>query len=289
MKPLLVILTIVSMGLVMAGTVSAASGKSQYWLLKPTPRAEMREMFLDRPDKTESPHTVDAGHFQMETGVFAYTYDKRNPDYSGNSVHGFSIASSLLKVGLANFWDFQVGIDPYIHNRTFDQATNTTEVADGFGDLTLRMKFALIGNDGGKFAFGVMPLVSIPTKRGDAVGSDYYLAGIIFPYSIELPKSWGLSGQTQVNVAHNELSVSGYHPEFINTLALGYDITDRLGTYLEFYSEVSKEANVPWVGTVDTGMTFAITGDIIVDAGINMGVTRSADDFNPFVGFSWRY
>lgn len=284
-----IVWSVIVCGALISNAVHAGTGKSQYWLFKPTPKAEMREMYLDRPDKTESPHTVDAGHFQIETGLFAYTYDKRNPDYSGNSVHGYSIASSLLKVGLTNFWDFQVGIDPYIHNRAFDQATNTTEVTTGFGDVTLRMKFALVGNDSGKFAFGVMPLVSIPTKKGDAVGSDYYLAGIIFPYSIELPKNWGLSGQTQVNVAHNEISTSGYHPEFINTLALGYGITDRLGSYLEFYSEVSQETGVPWVGTVDAGLTFAITDNMIVDAGINMGVTRSADDYNPFVGLSWRY
>lgn len=289
MRHVIAIISILSMGILMTSPVLAAFGKNQYWLFKPTPRDQMREMSLDRPDKTESPHTVDAGHFQMETGVLAYTYDRRNPDYSGNSVHGYSVASSLLKVGLANYWDFQVGIDPYIHNRTYDQATNTTEVADGFGDVTLRMKFALLGNDSGKFAFGVMPFVSIPTKTGDAIGSDYYSAGIIFPFSVELPKDWGIAGMTQATVAHNELSASGYHPEFINTLSLSYGITDRLGSYLEFYSEVSNEKGVPWVGTVDAGTTFAVTDNIIVDAGINMGVTRSADDYNPFVGFSWRY
>lgn len=271
-----------------SNSVHAASGKNQYWLFNPTPRAEMREMFLDRPDKTESPHTVDAGHFQMETGVFSYTYDKRNPDYSGDRVNGFAIGSSLLKVGLANFLDFQLGIDPYIHNRTFSQATDTTAATDGFGDITLRMKFALLGNDGGKFALGVMPLVTIPSKKGDATGADHYSAAVIVPFSVELPRGWGLGAQTQVSVVHNELT-NGFHPEFINTVVLGYDITDALGAYLEFYSQVSREKGTPWVGTVDTGMTYAITGDIIVDAGINMGVTRSADDYNPFVGFSWRY
>lgn len=275
-------------GLSLASPVRAASGKNQYWLFKPTPRAEMREMLLDRPDKTESPYTVDAGHFQMETGVVSYTYDKRNPEYNGNKVNGFAIGSSLLKVGLANFLDFQLGIEPYIHNRAFNQATGTTEVTDGFGDITLRMKFSLLGNDGGKFALGVMPLVTIPTKKGDAVGSDHYLAGLIVPVALELPRGWDLGAQTQVNVVHNELS-NGFHPEFINTVVLGYGIAEGLGAYLEFYSQVSHEKGVPWVGTVDAGMTYAITGDIIVDAGINMGVTRSADDYNPFVGFSWRY
>src|SRR5688572_5942243 len=40
--------------------------KSHYHLFNPTPRAQMREMSTDRPDQTESPYTVDAGHVQVE-------------------------------------------------------------------------------------------------------------------------------------------------------------------------------------------------------------------------------
>ena len=46
--------------------------KAKYHLLNPTPREQMREMSTDRPDKTESPYTVDAGHFQIESDLFAY-------------------------------------------------------------------------------------------------------------------------------------------------------------------------------------------------------------------------
>lgn len=40
--------------------------KSGYSLFKPTPRQFMRELTTDRPDQTESPYTVDAGHFQVK-------------------------------------------------------------------------------------------------------------------------------------------------------------------------------------------------------------------------------
>ena len=48
---------------------SASPDKSDYTLFNPTPRDRLREMSTDRPDKTESPFTVDAGHFQIETLV----------------------------------------------------------------------------------------------------------------------------------------------------------------------------------------------------------------------------
>ncbi len=42
-----------------------APDKSGYDLFHPTPRDLMREMSTDRPDQTESPYTVYAGHFQV--------------------------------------------------------------------------------------------------------------------------------------------------------------------------------------------------------------------------------
>jgi hypothetical protein len=58
---------------------------------------------------------------------------------------------------------------------------------------------------------------------------------------------------------------------------------------VEFSSLVSAESGSDWVGTVDLGLTYALTEDIQLDAGINIGITRSADDLNPFLGVSWRY
>ena len=54
----------------LAGPVGAGedapADKSVYHLFHPTPFALMRELNTDRPDKTESPFTVDAGHYQIE-------------------------------------------------------------------------------------------------------------------------------------------------------------------------------------------------------------------------------
>jgi hypothetical protein len=46
-----------------AGDVLEQPGtnKNRYHLLAPTPRSELRDLSTDRPDKTESAYTVDAG------------------------------------------------------------------------------------------------------------------------------------------------------------------------------------------------------------------------------------
>jgi len=46
-----------------------APDKSSFHFFNPTPRSLMRELSTDRPDKTESAYTVDAGHFQIESDL----------------------------------------------------------------------------------------------------------------------------------------------------------------------------------------------------------------------------
>ena len=67
-----------------AGTETAAAedaekplpDKSGYNLFNPTPSNMMRELTPDRPDKTESPYTVDAGHFQLEMSFVEFTLNQ---------------------------------------------------------------------------------------------------------------------------------------------------------------------------------------------------------------------
>ena len=51
-----------------------APDKSGYTLFDPTPTSALRTFSTDRPAKSNSPVTVDAGHFQYETDLFNYTH-----------------------------------------------------------------------------------------------------------------------------------------------------------------------------------------------------------------------
>src|SRR5438105_967812 len=54
--------------------------KSGYTLWNPTPASLMRELSADRPDKTDSAYTVDAGHYQLEIDLVNWTLDRHNPE-----------------------------------------------------------------------------------------------------------------------------------------------------------------------------------------------------------------
>lgn len=261
--------------------------KSQYNLFNPTPTDQLRDMSTDRPDKTESPYTVDAGHFQFEMDFVNYTRDHDRADGANTITQGWGVAPINLKVGLFNNVDLQVVIEPYNQVTTRDLQTGLRTHQSGFGDITGRLKINLWGNDGGKTALALMPFVKIPTNQDD-LGNNSVEGGLIIPLAVELPGGFGLGLMTEFDVIRNE-SDSGYHAEFINSVTLSHDIVGKLGGYVEFFSAISAESSSDWVGTVDLGLTYAVTDNIQLDAGVNIGVTDSADDFAPFVGLSVRF
>ena len=266
---------------------SVKRDKSKYTLFDPTPREWMREMHTDRPDKTESPFTVDAGHFQVEADILNYAYDRHNAARNDTRVETVSIAPMNLKVGIGNDLDLQLVLETYLSVRTHDIASGTVQRNRGFGDVLLRAKWNAWGNDGGATAFGVMPYLKLPTNQ-DNLGNNSAEGGLIFPFAVELPAGWSMGLMTQFDIIR-DANGSGYHPEFLNSITFGHDIAGNLAGYVEFFSAVSTESETDWVSTLDIGLTFGLTEDIQLDGGVSIGVTRAADDINPFIGISWRF
>jgi len=255
-----------------------AEAKARYTLFDPTPRNLMRELSPDRPDKTESPHTVDAGHFQLEMDLANFSRDRHE------RVEAWNVAPFNLKAGLLSNVDFQIVFDNYLYSRNRAEAPR---VRSGVGDLTTRLKVNLWGNDGGRTAFALMPFVKFPTHT-DSLGNRGTEGGLILPLAIELPGEWGMGLMTEVDVLRNG-SGGGYHAEFVNSITVSHAIVGNLGGYLEFFSAVSTEHAQDWVGTVDCGLTYKINDDVQLDGGVNVGVSRAAEDINPFVGLTWRF
>jgi hypothetical protein len=279
----LVVLTLCAVS-VYADPAVADEGKSQYHLFDPTPRALMREMSTDRPDKTESAYTVDAGHFQLEADAVTYTRDWRTADDGEPDTEAWSFATTNLKLGLLNNVDVQLVVSPYAHEHF--SAPGDSVTLDGFGDTTVRLKLNLWGNDGGPTALALMPFVTFPTAQDD-LGAGAVEGGLIVPLAVELPAGWGMGLMTQLDRLRDD-DGDGYHFQWTNTATVGRDIAGDLGGYVEFFSSVNTEDSSDWEGTVDFGLTYAVTDDLQLDAGINVGVTDSADDLMFFMGVSWR-
>lgn len=263
-----------------------APDKTRYHLFNRTPDAELRELKTDRPDKTESPYTVDAGRFQLEMDAVNVSYDRYNSARDGTTVRTWNVATLNLKAGLLDNLDLQFVVPTHVYVRTSEPGAGVQKQR-GFGDLVTRVKWNLWGNDGGDTALALLPFVKAPTSQ-DGLGNRSVEGGLIVPLAVELPAGWSLSFMTEVDLVRGA-SASGHRPRFVNSVSLGHDIVGELAGYAEFFTNVSGERGVPWLGTVDFGLTYGLTKNIQLDAGVNIGVTRAADDWNPFIGISFRF
>lgn len=253
-----------------------ASDKDQYHLFNPTPRELMRELSTDRPDTTESPHTVDAGHVQIEVSFLEYTRD-RDED-------AFDVMPTNLKIGLTNYADLQLVLQPYLNDE------DDGDRIDGFGDTQLRLKVNLWGNDSGATALALMPFVQFPTADDD-LGASKVEGGLIIPFGIELPADFSLTLMAEFDCVRNAAD-DGYRLDFVHTAALGREISGPLGGFVEYIGVQPfdpDDAEDDYEASIAAGLTFGLTNDIQWDCAVEFGLTDAAADFNVRTGISMRF
>lgn len=253
--------------------LAAGNDKSQYTLFNPTPRELWRPLSPDRPDFTESPYTVDAGAMQIESSFFGYTKE--------GSSHAWSVAPTNLKLGLLNTVDFQFLFDPYL------SVSADGDRADGFGDITFRLKANLWGNDEGPTALGVMPFLQVPTSA-DGVGSDRVQGGIIVPFAVEITERIGLGLMYETDFVWDPEDNS-YDTEFIGSGSMSFELTEQVGVFLEGIATQSTDPSLGFNGFVGFGATYRPTDNLQFDVGTTIGLTGVADDIEVFAGITVRF
>ncbi len=271
-----------------AGSAAAArkaQDRKAYSIFNPTPWSEARELSTDRPDKTESPYTVPAGRVQFEIDVVNYTRDVSGTGSGRTRFESLAIAPINMKVGLVRNVDLQLVLETYVRNRSRVLASQLTSTNSQFGEVTGRLKVNVWGNDGGKTAFGIMPFVSFVPADG---GGRYANGGVILPLAVDLGGGFGLGTMAEIDFERGDVT-GKRHTVFIHSVTVGHDLSEKVGAYAELFSGISTETGARWVGGFNFGFTRALGANMQLDFGANIGLSRAADDFNPFLGLSFRF
>ena len=243
------------------------------------PGAEpVREMSTDRPDTTESAYSVPAGMFQVEMSFFDYSRDGDR----GTSVEDWVFGQVNFKIGVAENADLQIVFDSYTQSRSTENGVR--DRLSGFGDVTVRFKQNLWGNDSGKTAFALMPYVTIPTET--ELSGEAWAGGLIMPLAISLSDRVSLGLMAEVDLVP-DADTSGYDLEWLHSATLGISLTEKLGMYLEVVGIAGEDAD--YQALFDAGLTFAVTDSLIFDAGVRLGMNRAAPDVGVFTGMSFRF
>src|ERR1700735_3931359 len=127
--------------------------KSGYTLFDPVPDDLMRKFAPDRPTKGFSVRTIDAGHFEIETDLVNYT----TSNSPGGTIHSLQSFDPTVKLGLTNWMDFEVQFNGLQYTEAFDGTSPFSfQNNAGFGDVFLRAKMNLFGNDNGPAGFALI-------------------------------------------------------------------------------------------------------------------------------------
>lgn len=204
--------------------------KSRYNLFNPTPRKYWRDFSTDRPDKTETPFTVDAGNFTMEADLFIYTKNINKADETLTESFNYFVPN--FKVGLTNNIDLQIipEVNKVVRTKLRD---GSRQEVSGFGDTTVRLKVNFWGNDDGDTAFGVLPFIKFPTSQ-NGLGNSSIEGGIIFPFAVKLSDTWDVGMQTEADFNRNA-DDSEYKIAFVNSVSFGHQLSDLWSTYFDLY------------------------------------------------------
>jgi hypothetical protein len=266
-----------------------ADDKSQYTIFNPTPRAQMREMTTDRPDITEVPFTVDAGHIQTESTLFGYT--RSRPDVDGAESDAYEFAYTNLRIGLTNNVELSLVWQPYGIVRANQAAPEPTLHQSGIGSVDVRAKINLWGNDDFEqvgSAFALLPVVTIPTDSNNGVGVSDVEGGLAAFMAFALPAGFGL-GINAGTYAISDEDQSGHHTEYMASASGSYEWTKKFATYTEVVAVFGVDDPRGDVVIVGSGWTYALTDNVQLDGGVNFGVTAASDRYSPFLGLSMRY
>lgn len=236
----------------------------------------LRDLEADRPDATESPVTVDAGHFQLETSFLAWGRDRSD----GVRSEWWSFAETNLKYGLNECMDLQLVVSPWVIEREKDNGT--TEV-DGVGDVELRLKWNLWGNDGGETALALMPYVKIPT--GSDVSNDHWEGGLIVPLAWRAADTWSVSVQVEGAAVYDE-DEGNTDFEFSHTAVLGVDLSEQAGCYIEYLGVAGDH---DYEAYASGGVTWALSDFRRLDLGVVAGINDAAEDLSVFSGLTVKF
>lgn len=278
---------VVAIGLSAIGT-SAASAEFK------------RELSTDRPDKTESPYTVERGRFQFELQPFSMAFRNSEFDEGTKEVLRTGDFGGLAKYGVSDNVDVQLLLMYTGESRWLEYNSSgggKWSEADsmagqskfptlGFGDPQVRVKINLKGNDDGGSALALMPYISIPIGAETAT-SDNWEGGLIVPAGFAINEKTGAGVMVEFDYVSDEHG-GRHHLELVTSATTAVDVSRIIGLYVELFQSVDLAGNQPWVPTFDTGLTFAIGKNMQLDLGVNLGLNRYADDFTPFLGFSIR-
>lgn len=220
----------------------------------------------DRPDQTETPAIVPKGMFQVETG---FTFQKNN-----TISKSCTLPSTLWKYGVNENFELRL-----ITEFLSEEISNTK--LNGVSPIYVGFKVKLADEKGIIPKTSFIGHISLPNAASKEFKTDFFAPEFRFVMQHTLSAKFSLSYNLGA-----EWDGFSAEPTFIYTNAVGYSISNKLGSYIEIFGFIPQ--NTKSNHSLDGGITYLINNNFMVDLSSGFGISKNAPDYYWALGFSFR-
>lgn len=231
-------------------------------------------LISDRPDFTESTGTIAPGHVQIEGGITRQEIGDED---------ALSAGEILVRLGVGERLEARLGVGSWTRIEV------PGDEIDGYEDPTVGLKVRLTPTaDDRPPGF---PAASLLLSTSVPVGSEELTTDEWEPEA-RLALDWILTDLLSLGANLGIAFPSDGGDRFDQLLAsvtLGIAATDRLGVFIETYGFSEEEPDGEATQYADTGVTFALTDDLQLDARIGFGLNDPSPERFIGVGVAARW
>lgn len=222
----------------------------------------------DRPDQTETPSLVPAGHFQMENG-FYYVHE-------GKDEKGFVYPASLLKYGIADIAELRIELE---NSSVMMKERDGNKLVHSISPVAIGMKLKICEEKKSVPKTSVILMMSVPVFASKKSQEEYPTPEVRFTFQHTLSKRFSFSYNLGGLWDGQQKKLFGLY-----TITSGCTITDDWGFYLELYGFVAKEQD----HRLDGGFTFTPRKNVMLDISAGISIGRRQPAWFSGLGISFR-
>ncbi len=231
-------------------------------------------LITDRPDFTESAQTVPAGMTQLEGG---YTYGR------AESVTSQSIGELLARIALGSAAELRVGVNSY------STISGGRARVSGLEDASVGAKFHLAT---GATTFDLFrPDLALILATSVPSGSNAFGESEWQP-DAKLVVGWTLTDRlawtSNLNYAYASDGGERFSQPSWST-SFGFSITDRVGTFAEYFRIMPESRGSDGSGYLNGGATYLFSPEFQLDARIGHAAGGAAEGYFAGLGLSRRW
>ncbi len=223
----------------------------------------------DRPGFSTGTYTVESGVSHMELGF--------QSEYGNNVGDPDTFTAPLLnfRIGLNTTTELNILVDGWSRERT------STGSVTSSSDLLIGAKHRLIERENYNLSF--LGFISLPT--GNSPDSGYFTPFVGLLWDYEIKSDISAFGTFQfISFVEGDQRSNNFQP----AIGLAFSHTDKIGTYIEYYRDMSLNLSTKDIDMFDAGIAYLLTDNIQLDFNFGISIDRDSSDFVG-AGFAIRF